>query len=83
MAESIMTMTTAALTDRQHQLLTAICDFKAVMGYFPTVRELGQVLQVSSTCTVQRHLEALQRKGNVQRVPGKARCLTVIERPCQ
>ena len=78
MAESSMTMTPAALTDRQHQVLAAICDFKATIGYVPTVRELGQVLQVSSTCTVQRHLEALQRKGYLKRAPGKARSLVVM-----
>ncbi len=75
-----MTMTSVPLTDRQHQVLAAICDFKATMGYVPTVRELGQLLQVSSTCTVQRHLDALQRKGYLQRAPGKARSLVVAGR---
>jgi SOS-response transcriptional repressor LexA len=74
-----LTIPSVQLTNRQHQVLAAICDFKAIMGYVPTVRELGQLLHVSSTCTVQRHLDALQRKGYLWRAPGKARSIVVME----
>ena len=38
-------------------------------GYPPTVRELGEHLGLRSSCTVQRHLEALERKGFIRRNP--------------
>lgn len=77
----MMQLTADVLTHRQHQVLEAICQFKAEKGYAPTVRELGQLLQVSSTCTIQRHIEALHRKGYLSREPGKARCLVVGIKP--
>jgi repressor LexA len=63
------------------QILEAIQQFRAVHGYSPTVRELGAMVHLSSPCSVQRHVAALQRAGLVVREPGKARCLLVIEHP--
>jgi repressor LexA len=64
------------------QIVEAIQQFRAAHGYSPTVRELGAMVHLSSPCSVQRHVVALQRAGLVVREPGKARCLLVIERPC-
>jgi repressor LexA len=64
-------------------ILEAIQQFRAAHGYSPTVRELGAMVHLSSPCSVQRHVAALQRAGLVERVPGKARCLLVIEHPRQ
>lgn len=53
------------LTERQAQVLEIIRRHLARNGHSPTVREIAHELGVRSTCTVQKHLEALQRKGMI------------------
>ena len=67
-----------ALTGRQSDVLHAIADMRRDSGCCPTVREIGERLGLRSTCTVHRHLEALERKGYLRRVPGKARHIELI-----
>ena len=70
--------TPTPLTPKQQRALGAICAFKAAMGYMPTARELCEALNLASPCSAQHHLVALQRKGYLMRIPGKARCLMVV-----
>lgn len=65
------------ITPRQAQVLTLIHALTEPRG--PTMREVGEVIGVTSSCTVFRHVEALERKGLVTRQPGKARGLLVTE----
>lgn len=65
------------------KIVEAIQQFRASHGYSPTVRELGAMVQLSSSNSVHKQLARLEREGVVQRVPGKARCLLVVEHPCQ
>jgi repressor LexA len=46
-------------------------------GYAPTIRELMEDAGLSSTNAVAGHLLALERKGLVTSLPGKARTLRV------
>jgi repressor LexA len=69
------------LTRRQQDVLTKIGQFFEETGHPPTVRELGALLGVRSSCTVQRHLESLERKGFIQRHPTKARTLEILRGP--
>ncbi len=55
------------LTARQRQALDAIVQYRAEKGYPPTVRELRQMLGVSSLRGVTVHLKALERKGWIER----------------
>lgn len=66
------------LTDRQREVLDAILVFTENHHYAPTVRELCGILGFSSTCTMQVHLNALQRKGYITRERGQARTLRVV-----
>ena len=66
------------LTRRQQEVLTGIRLIFAETGYPPTVRELGNRLGLRSSCTVQRHLEALERKGFIRRNPTKARTIEIM-----
>ena len=68
-----------ALPKRQRLVLKTIQSYKEQNGFVPTVRELNLLLGTSSTCTMQRHIDALVRKGCLQRTAGKARCLVVLE----
>lgn len=62
------------LTPKQLRILTFIRDFQRLKGYAPTMQELADEFQVSKV-TVFEHVEALQRKGYLARLPHKARSL--------
>ena len=69
------------LTERQTEVLQGIHDIFQEKRYPPTVREIGERLGLRSSCTVQRHLEALERKGYIKRDPTKARSVKIIKAP--
>jgi len=66
------------ITASQAEVLRTITDLAERQGYPPTVREIGDDLGGRSTCVVQRHLEALERKGYITREPRKARTIRVL-----
>jgi len=55
------------LTQRQREVLEAIRDYAARNGYPPSIRELGRALGISSLRGVTIHLDALARKGYIER----------------
>lgn len=55
------------LTPRQREVLDALREYQARRGYPPSIRELGKVLGISSLRGVTIHLDALQRKGYIER----------------
>jgi len=69
------------LTKRQSDVLAGIRAYFQEIGHPPTVRELGERLGLRSSCTVQRHLEALERKGFIHRNPTKARTIEITRGP--
>ncbi|HOS43570.1 MAG TPA: transcriptional repressor LexA [Armatimonadota bacterium] len=69
------------LTRRQQEVLSGIRAILQDTGHPPTVRELGEKLGLRSSCTVQRHLEALERKGFIRRNPTKARTIEITRGP--
>lgn len=68
------------LTRRQAALLSAIQEYIGRYGYPPTIRELQRACGLRSTSTVHLHLEALHRKGYLERVPGTPRAMRVVQR---
>jgi len=66
------------LTKRQKQVLEGIHKIIRERGIPPTVREIGERLGLRSSCTVQRHLEALEKKGFLRRDRTKARSMEII-----
>ena len=66
------------LTDRQRQVQRIIYELYQETGRPPTVREIGQRLGLRSSCTVQRHLDALERKGYIKRTRTKARSIEIV-----
>lgn len=63
------------LTTRQLQVLRFIADEIEDRGYPPTIREIGEALEIASTNGVNDHLKALEKKGYLQRDPVKSRAL--------
>lgn len=64
------------LTERQQEVLGFIVETLRESGYPPTVREIADHFGMASAFGVQRHLEALQKKGYLRREAG-ARALTL------
>jgi repressor LexA len=71
---------TATLTDRQLEVLRFIVQNIEDNGYPPTIREIGEALDIRSTNGVNDHLKALERKGFLTRDPVKSRALIPTER---
>lgn len=63
------------LTDRQLEVLRFIVHQIEELGYPPTIREIGEALDIRSTNGVNDHLKALERKGYLARDPVKSRAL--------
>ncbi len=58
------------LTERQQHVLQAIRDWIKEQGYPPTIRELGKHLGIKSLRGVTTHLDAIAKKGHLQRKRG-------------
>lgn len=63
------------LTDRQLEVLRYIARQIEAHGYPPTIREIGEALDIRSTNGVNDHLKALERKGFLSRDRVKSRAL--------
>jgi repressor LexA len=63
------------MTDRQLEVLRFIARQIEELGYPPTIREIGEALDIRSTNGVNDHLKALERKGFLSRDPVKSRAL--------
>jgi len=68
-----------ALNPRQREILEFLREHKRTHAYPPTVREIGQAVGLSSSSTVQNHLNALEQKGFIRRDPTKSRTVEVVD----
>jgi repressor LexA len=69
------------LTVKQKRVLEVIRQWLRSRGQPPTVREIGVEIGVASSCTVQRHLDALERKGFIKRDRYKYRSIELADSP--
>ena len=65
------------LTPRQSEILRFIREFLDVNEYPPTIREIAATEGITPNA-VSDHLHALERKGAINREPGKARGLRIL-----
>ena len=65
------------LTWRQRKILRAIRESVQERGYPPSLREIGDVVGLTSTASVGYQLSTLQRKGYLHRGMGRARTIEV------
>lgn len=63
------------LTERQARVLKFIQDHYKKFGYPPTIREIAEHIGAKWNHGVERHLQALERKGYLKRSPVKSRGL--------
>lgn len=68
------------LTDRQKEILTFIVKETESRGFPPTIREIGEEMDIRSTNGVNDHLKALERKGYLLRGEQQSRALVPTKR---
>lgn len=61
--------------DTQQRILHYIQEYVEVNGYAPSVREIGQAVDLRSTSTVHGHLSRLEKKGLLRREAMKPRTI--------
>lgn len=67
------------LSERQNQILEFIREIGRTRNYPPSVREIGEAVGLSSSSTVQNHLNHLERRGFVRRDPTRSRTVQLVE----
>ncbi len=67
------------LTDRQQSVYEFIRDKIVNRGYGPTVREIGEQMDIRSPNGVMCHLRALERKGMIRRTANKSRAIELTQ----
>jgi repressor LexA len=65
----------AELTYRQQEILDYLRKSQRQSGLMPSTRELQHAFGFASQTAAMSHLRALERKGVIQRIPGKARAV--------
>lgn len=66
------------LTERQSQILSVIREYVKTHGYAPSIREIGEAVGIKSLRGVTVHLDALERKGRIQRCIGRVRAISIL-----
>ncbi len=65
------------LTKRQQELLDYLREFQRDEGLMPSTREIQKHFGFASQTAAMSHLRALERKGVIRRLPGKARAVVI------
>jgi repressor LexA len=66
------------LSSKQQEILEVIRQALMRDGQAPTVREIGKLTSLRSSCSVQKHLNSLQDKGYIKRDPYKYRSIELL-----
>jgi repressor LexA len=69
------------LSTKRKEILDCISESVRERGYPPSVREIGEVVGLTSSSTVHAHLAVLQREGYLRRDPTKPRAIEVCYDP--
>lgn len=68
----------SGLTHRQRRVLEVIADSVARRGYPPSMREIGELVGLTSPSSVAHQLATLQRRGYLRRDPNRPRAIEVV-----
>lgn len=66
------------LTKKQEEILIVIKEFMAKHGYPPTVREIGKIMNLSSSATTFFHMSKLEEKGYLRKDKEKNRAIELL-----
>lgn len=67
------------MTEKREQILKYLESEILRKGYPPTVREIGLAVNLSSTASVQAHLDALEEMGYIKRDASKGRAIEILD----
>ena len=67
----------APLTPKQAEIYQFILQFTKEHGYPPSVREIGEAVNLKSPSTVHFHMKKLEAEGYIQKADGKTRAITL------
>ena len=70
-----------ALTKKQKAILDYMKAHMTENSYWPSIRDIQAKFRFASTNAVYGHLQALERKGVLQRIPGAARAYKIAVEP--
>ena len=70
---------TKPASDKQLEMVSYIRRYQEQNGYAPSIREIGERFILASPSTVKHHLDALENKGYIKRLPGAARAIKVLK----
>lgn len=73
-------MARRALSKSVQRIYDYICTYFDEHNYPPTVREIGQAVNLRSPSTVHMHLKTLENLGYIKRDPNKPRALVICDR---
>jgi repressor LexA len=67
------------LTPRQQRILSVIREAVSEHGYPPSIREIGDRVNLTSTSSVHSQLYQLEKKGYIRRDPTKPRAIELVD----
>lgn len=67
-----------SLTYREQETLDYIKKIKKEKGYIPSIREIGDEMNLKSTSSAFSRLQSLEKKGYIKRDPTKPRALSIV-----
>lgn len=70
---------THGLTPRQRDTLTVIQSYEAEHGCTPTYRDIERDIGVVSTSTIHGLVKQLEARGFIQRIPNRARSISLVK----
>ena len=72
-------MSNEKLSAKQEEILDFVKQEILTKGYPPSVREIGEAVNLKSTSSVHAHLESLEKKGYIRKDPTKPRTIEVVD----
>ncbi len=69
----------SGLTPRQQRVLSVIRDSISDRGYPPSMREIGELVGLTSSSSVAHQLRTLEEKGYIRKDPHRPRALTIAD----
>jgi repressor LexA len=67
------------LKEKEKAILHVIVDFMRKHSYSPSMREIGALVNISSTSTVFRYMESLRKKGYITWELSRPRTIQILK----
>jgi len=79
LAKEIDPMAQERISEKQQEILNFIKEQLLSKGYPPSVREICDAVNLSSTSSVHNHLNALEKNGYIRRDSSKTRAIEIVD----